>query len=528
MFKARWPILLVPIFLLNLTVHISSSRKDDDYTIRPCASNRLAGPCTETHPPHSPRNLFVKRQHQTAIPSPKLVFAHFIAGLTINYTRDDWINQINQAAFHGIDAFAMNVGAPAQWQVDQVSAAYDVAKNINATSGAPFKIFLSLDMSVIQTATEVTAWVTKFTPMASQLLVGGRALISTFSGEDNTLGGSTLSAGWQAAVKDPLAALQPPVNPLFIPVWSSLSPETAVSNNPVVDGIMTWKSWPTGNSSTSAGVDLQFQQDALRNKKRYMAGVSPCFFTHYSDKNFVFRSDDDLYINRWKDLIAMPTQPDFIQIISWNDYGESHYVGPVAGTPPPGTTWLDGFDHQAWLNMTDYFIKWYKAGSPPAITEDQVYYHYRPHSVSAIASADPLGPPANASVTSDAVYAAAFLAPNSTAKALRISIGGSNHTFNNLAPGSVSTFSAPWSGAGGNVLVDLLDGSGKSLMCQKGQQEINNTIETYNFNYASHLLTKMGKNEAKKSSSSKVNISMLYLILLSKAVLCPSVLGAVI
>jgi len=521
MLGTKSPIILFTFFLINLTVYGYSWQQDDDVIIRARLANRPADSLVENYRPLPRRNLPLKRGLQTAGSSPKLVFAHFIAGLTINYTRQDWVNQIQQAASHGIDAFAVNVGTPAQWQVDQVATAYDVAKNINGVSGTPFKLFLSLDMSVIQTAAQVTDWVTRFTPMASQLLVGGRALISTFSGEDDKLGGASLSAGWQAALKDPLVALQPPVNPLFIPVWSSLSPETAVSNNPVVDGIMTWKSWPTGNSSTSAGVDLQFQADATKNNKLYMAGVSPCFFTHYSDKNFLYRSDDDLYINRWKDLIAMPRQPDFIQIISWNDYGESHYVGPVAGTPPPGTTWLRGFDHQAWLNMTDYFIKWYKTGSPPAITEDQVYYHYRPHSVSAVATADPLGLPVNASVTSDAVYAAVFLASNSNARGLRISIGGTNHTFNNITPGSLSTFSAPWSGASGDVLVDLLDGSEKSLMSQKGQHSINNTIDTYNFNYASNLLV---KNTAKKSSSSTVNISMIFLILSSTTALFPSLL----
>ena len=110
-----------------------------------------------------------------------------------------------------------------------------------------------------------------------------------------------------------------------------------------------------------------------------MAGVSPCFFTHYKDKNWIYKSvsphhrrpkaiknklsrharwdlfwkffmdeqDDNLYINRWMKLISMPDPPDFVQIISWNDYGESHYVGPKLGTPPADTTWLWGIS-QAW------------------------------------------------------------------------------------------------------------------------------------------------------------------------------------
>jgi glucan endo-1,3-alpha-glucosidase len=109
-------------------------------------------------------------------------------------------------------------------------------------------------------------------------------------------------------------------------------------------------------------------------------------------------------------LMSMPNAPDFIQIISWNDYGESHYIGPRLGTPPADTIWLlvneimedssaggwwahllfvassrDGFDHQSWLKMSDYFIKWYKTGARPTIEEDSVHFNYRPHSVNAIA-----------------------------------------------------------------------------------------------------------------------------------------------
>jgi len=31
--------------------------------------------------------------------------------------------------------------------------------------------------------------------------------------------------------------------------------------------------------------------------------------------------------DRWKQTLIV--QPDFVQIISWNDYGESHYIGPL-------------------------------------------------------------------------------------------------------------------------------------------------------------------------------------------------------
>lgn len=37
------------------------------------------------------------------------------------------------------------------------------------------------------------------------------------------------------------------------------------------------------------------------------------------------------------------------------DYGESHYVGPIEGAQPDGTTWVNGFDHQG-KAILDTFI----------------------------------------------------------------------------------------------------------------------------------------------------------------------------
>ena len=59
---------------------------------------------------------------------------------------------------------------------------------------------------------------------------------------------------------------------------------------------------------------------------------------------------------------------DIVQIISWNgpwpnewrasnidpyspDYGESHYIGPIAGAQPNSQAWVDGFDHQGKSNI---------------------------------------------------------------------------------------------------------------------------------------------------------------------------------
>jgi glucan endo-1,3-alpha-glucosidase len=44
-------------------------------------------------------------------------------------------------------------------------------------------------------------------------------------------------------------------------------------------------------------------------------------------------------------LINIRDQVDLVQIISWNDYGESHYIGPIEGGQPMSQAWVDGNDH---------------------------------------------------------------------------------------------------------------------------------------------------------------------------------------
>ena len=36
---------------------------------------------------------------------------------------------------------------------------------------------------------------------------------------------------------------------------------------------------------------------------------------------------------------------DLVQIVTWNDFSESHYIGPIHGDQPNSQQWVDGFDH---------------------------------------------------------------------------------------------------------------------------------------------------------------------------------------
>lgn len=118
------------------------------------------------------------------------------------------------------------------------------------------------------------------------------------------------------------------------------------------------------------GSDLDFSSDqgyiANLGGRIYMAPVSPWFFTvhnsaqrslgvlifhkHYGpntyNKNWIYRPDNWLFAARWEMLFDHRSAVDIVQIISWNDYGESHYIGPIEGAQPMSESWVNGFDHQ--------------------------------------------------------------------------------------------------------------------------------------------------------------------------------------
>jgi len=149
-------------------------------------------------------------------------------------------------------------------------------------------------------------------------------------------------------------------------------------------------------------------RDGESTKRAYMAAVSPWFFTHYGansfNKNFIFLSDQHLYSKRWESVISLRDQLDIVQLLTWNDYGESDYIGPIKGDQPNSQAWVDGMNHTAWLNLTQYYATAFKTGEYPTIEKDQIFMWSRPHSTQATAP-DPVPQPTNFQLFQDAIWA---------------------------------------------------------------------------------------------------------------------------
>ncbi|EIN03508.1 glycoside hydrolase [Punctularia strigosozonata HHB-11173 SS5] len=350
--------------------------------------------------------------------STKAVVAHFIVGYTYSYSQNDWFNDINLASSMGIDAFALNLGADS-WQPSQIANAYSAA----SSHGSDFKLFLSFDMSSIPCgsggdASNIGNLLNAYANHGNQFYFNGRPYTSTFGGEGCAFGTGDVNSGWTTAVRNNVGA-----NYYFVPAF--FGDPNGWANYAVVDGVFNWNGgWPMSAN------DVTFDSDAgyisAANGKLVMSAVSPWFFAHYSWKNEVFDTNDWLWNERWEQLVQHRDQVDVVQILTWNDYSESHYVGPVDGSPPDGTYWQNGFDHQGFLNMVPYYSQAFKTGNYPTVSADHLFIWSRPHPAGASACCDGIGKPANADWLSDYLWAVAFAASDGS---VTLTSGSNTQTF---------------------------------------------------------------------------------------------------
>ncbi|TFK50918.1 glycoside hydrolase family 71 protein [Heliocybe sulcata] len=308
-----------------------------------------------------------------------------MVGNTHPYSITDWLQDIETAHRHDIDGFALNVGRES-WQKDRVVDCYTAALQ----SRLPFRLFISFDMTSIPSGRKedidlLLDYVRLFARHPNQFLYDGKVLISTFAGENSKFGCGTLNHAW-TAVKEAMEEIAPiHLVPSFF-VEPARHHELTCS-----DGYFNWNGgWPIHLTPDSPPEEIRcpkLDTDSHHiphlHGKTFMAAVSPWFFTHYGadswNKNWLYRGDDWLIVRRWEQLIAARDTVDIVQILSWNDYGESHYIGPIKGAQPNSHAWVDGYPHDPWLRLNAYFARAFKAGRYPPLAKDTIYVWGRPH-----------------------------------------------------------------------------------------------------------------------------------------------------
>ncbi|WVQ72136.1 hypothetical protein IAR50_001681 [Cryptococcus sp. DSM 104548] len=408
-----------------------------------------------------------------ACSSTKYVYAHHMVGNTYSYTQTTWASDIAQAYAAGIDGFALNYGSDS-WQPARIADAYAAAK-----AQGSFKLFLSMDVTSLSCssaadAASLVSTVSTYASHSSAAKYENKTLLSTFAGESCTFGQGSYQAGW-TYFRTLLSNAG--VTVYFTP--ATFADTSTFSSSSWMDGEFNWNSgWPMGSTALDTSSDTTYLA-ALGNKE-YMAAASPAFFTYYGptsyNKNWIYRSDDWLLARRLEQIIAQRVSIDLIELISWNDYGESHYLGPIRTDQPNSQGWTNGMPHTAWLDVVSYYAASFKAGSYAA-GSDQLVLWSRPHPKAAVPSAPTNAQPTNWNYTDDNLYVWVALKSAAT-----VSITSGSNTVSWSLPAGVSKLSV--ASSAGNIGASIVrSGSTVKSYSSSGSFSYTLTPTDYNFNY---------------------------------------------
>jgi hypothetical protein len=424
--------------------------------------------------------------------STKMVFAHYM--VTNQDYQDDsdptgqlkvqaYEKEIQQAQAAGINGFALNAGSwlssgsASEYYIAYAAQMFQAAVNLN--SG--FKLFFSIDFCCGNGISDAEDAMRRFAndPIFSQVYFkyNGKFVLSTFSGDElgtaawaqirsdlangtnpstqsvNTTAWPTIEVGGPPSN----AGLQVAIVPAFIGAFGGEVPtESQVQSgfntwSPYIDGALYWGI--AGVPGSGGSLDQITSSEAYASVlhaggKLYMAPVCLQFWGSDADRYFEYSGYSGIR-KMWMDAINV-SHPDWVEIITWNDFIEGSYVSPIddpnnpnypfanfltgSGLPTqPGPT---GYfhSHKGATALLPYFIQWYKTGIQPTITNDSIYWAYRTQSVNdraasnipAVNSATNYGPIA------DEIYVTANLAQAGTL----VVTSGSKVTSFSLTPGS--------------------------------------------------------------------------------------------
>jgi len=302
--------------------------------------------------------------------NPHYVFAHYMVCCPpYTPTVEAFRREIIEAQAANIDGFALNVGSwdPSfqTYYQTNVELMFQGAEQL----GTGFKLFFSVDFG---DPTNIINMVTAYANRPNTFRYNGKVVLSTYRQEQ---------LAWQSI----LTALRTNgVDVFFVPYFFTTElPNTTDAQNllatytNLLDGVFTFA--PAGPLDQIVAANLQVN-DAVRSAgKISMCSVTPhywgCVQYDVGRRYYESLGGEGLDL-QWTQLIF--DQPDWIEISTWNDLNESTYISPadhgtLAGSVPRRNP------HGGYLELSKYYITWYKTGMAPPIDRDALFYFYRIH-----------------------------------------------------------------------------------------------------------------------------------------------------
>lgn len=124
----------------------------------------------------------------------------------------------------------------------------------------------------------------------------------------------------------------------------------------------------------------------LRNIAKRASGYAPHWMMpvapqDFRPKNLMLWESENTAAFRWLWEAAITGGSHYVQLITWNDYGEGTEIAPSTGT------------QFLFYDLSAYYTAWFKLGHPPRITKDAIYYCHRVQTVPLREGPDPAKQP---------------------------------------------------------------------------------------------------------------------------------------
>lgn len=185
-------------------------------------------------------------------------------------------------------------------------------------------------------------------------------------------------------------------------------------------------------------------------------------------KKFVNNSSRDLWYDRWQEVWVV--QPEFVEILTWNDYGESHYIGPLHDEQMEAFTigkapfnYVTDMPHDGWRLFLPYVIDMYKNGIA-TVTKQGLVGWYRLTPKAACSDGGTTGNTATqlqvefypVDIVQDKIFYSALLIQNYV---LKVSVGGVDlgATWTSIPDGGIGVYhgSVAYGANIGNVVISV-------------------------------------------------------------------------
>ena len=419
-----------------------------------------------------------------AFAAQRMVFAHYMVTNQDYQGNTDptqelkiaaYEREIQQAQAAGIDGFALNVGGwlNQNYYIVYSAQMFEAAARLNTG----FKLMFSADMCCGNAMADVEDMVRRFAndPRYAPFYFkyNGEFVLTTFSGDamgtafwsqvksDLASGGNPSTTTEPSALAEVAGApSNAPVNIFLVPAffWGGEIPNTAAVQtgfnqwSSVIDGSFYWGI--AGVPGSGGNLDQVPSSESYASVvhgggKLYMAPVTLQFWGANANRYFEYSGAAGMR-RMWMDAINV-SHPDWVEIITWNDFIEGSYVSPIDDpnkyqfanfldtTGVPSTTLGYFHSHNGATALLPYFISWYKTGVQPTLGSDAIYWFYRTQSLNSNPGVPAVSAATNYGPVADVIYVTANLAAPGT---LKVTSGTRVSTFN--LPAGSSDVQAPF------------------------------------------------------------------------------------